>query len=199
MASAALALELVFFALAFGLRSLIQYRRTGSTGLRLPSRDAGAPEWIGSLLFAVALVLIVAAPIAVLAGLAAVDVPTTLNVLGLALAVAGSAVTIWAQLDMGDSWRVGVDANERTELVTRNIYRVVRNPIFSAMVAAAVGLALTVPSWISLLAVLTLVVGLEVQVRLVEEPYLAAVHGDSYDRYCSAAGRFAPRIGVGAR
>jgi hypothetical protein len=49
----------------------------------------------------------------------------------------------------------------------------VRNPIYSSMLAATVGLALVVPNVLSALALIALVVGLELHVRWVEEPYLA--------------------------
>lgn len=197
MAATALVIEIVFFALAFGVRSIIQYRRTGSTGLRIPGPDASAAERVGGLGFVVAIILIVAAPIAALAGWDTFDVPGSVNAVGVVLAVAGAGATVWAQLDMGDSWRIGVDPSETTELVTEGVYQSVRNPIFTAMVIATIGLALMVPSWISIGAVAVLVAALEVQVRVVEEPYLASVHGESYATYRRTAGRFVPGVGNG--
>jgi protein-S-isoprenylcysteine O-methyltransferase Ste14 len=38
-------------------------------------------------------------------------------------------------------------------------------------------------------------VALEIQIRLVEEPYLERVHGDAYRRYATATGRFVPGVG----
>ena len=35
----------------------------------------------------------------------------------------------------------------------------------------------------------------QIQVRLVEEPYLRRVHGDAYRRYAASTGRFLPWIG----
>lgn len=98
---------------------------------------------------------------------------------------------------MGASWRIGVDASERTELVTSGVFAYVRNSTFSAMILAQTGMLLMVPSWVSAAALLALVV---LQVRAVEEPYLHAVHGESYARYAARAGRFVPRVGrtVGA-
>ena len=75
---------------------------------------------------------------------------------------------------MGDSWRIGVDPGERTELVTAGPFAVVRNPIFAAMIPTALGLALLVPSVIAIAGFAALVGALELQVRVVEEPYLAA-------------------------
>jgi protein-S-isoprenylcysteine O-methyltransferase Ste14 len=37
--------------------------------------------------------------------------------------------------------------------------------------------------------------GLEIQVRLVEEPYLIRVHGDAYRTYAARTGRFVPGVG----
>ena len=41
-------------------------------------------------------------------------------------------LTVLAQLQMGASWRVGID-DRPTELVTGGLFRVVRNPIFTAL------------------------------------------------------------------
>lgn len=96
---------------------------------------------------------------------------------------------------MGDSWRVGVDPVERTTLVTDGPFQLVRNPIFTAMLTTAAGLALMAPNGLALGGAVGLLLGLELQVRLVEEPYLMRVHGDSYQRYASRVGRFVPRAG----
>ena len=44
MASTALTLYITWAALAFGWRTLAQYRRTGDTGLRLHA-EANTPQW----------------------------------------------------------------------------------------------------------------------------------------------------------
>lgn len=195
---AAVILEAVFLGLAFGVRSWIQWRRTGSTGFIRPRRGAPLSEMVASVLFIVGLVLLIAAPIADIAGaerLELFDGPAA-AVGGIALGLAGIVLTFVAQLDMGDSWRIGVDAEQRTSLVTGGVFGVVRNPIFSAMVLATIGLVLLVPNGFSITALLALVVGLELQVRVVEEPYLRQVHGEDYRRYLRRAGRFVPGIGM---
>ena len=63
MPELALALYLCYLGLAFVLRSVLQWRRTGSTGFRGISGPPGSAEWVGGLLFAAALVLRLAAPI----------------------------------------------------------------------------------------------------------------------------------------
>lgn len=107
----------------------------------------------------------------------------------------GVLLTFAAQYSMGESWRIGVDPEERTELVTAGAFRLVRNPIFTAMLITATGLAMIIPNVISILGLVALFVALEVQVRLVEEPYLRTVQGAEYRAYAQSAGRFAPGIG----
>ena len=48
---------------------------------------------------------------------------------------------------------------------------------------------------VALLSDLLLIVGLEIQVRLVEEPHLLRSHGESYRRYAERVGRFLPGVG----
>ena len=84
---------------------------------------------------------------------------------------------------------------ERTKLVASGPFRWVRNPIFTAMTVATAGIALLVPNVASLFALAALLLGLELHVRHVEEPYLTRVHGGDYLRYASDTGRFLPGIG----
>ena len=103
--------------------------------------------------------------------------------------------TLGAQFAMGESWRIGVDESEQTEMVTTGPFSIVRNPIFTAMVPTALGLALLVPNVVAIVGFVALVVALEIQVRLVEEPYLLRTHGDAYAQYARRVGRFVPLLG----
>jgi protein-S-isoprenylcysteine O-methyltransferase Ste14 len=105
------------------------------------------------------------------------------------------ASTLWAQLAMGDSWRIGVDERERTALVASGPFRLVRNPIYTSMLLGLGGVALLTPNWPAAVAVVALVAALELQVRLVEEPHLLRVHAETYRRYAAETGRFLPGIG----
>jgi protein-S-isoprenylcysteine O-methyltransferase Ste14 len=194
----ALVLYLAYLALAFGLRTLIQLRRTGSTGFHGLGGRPGSAEWIAGVGFTLALLLGLAAPVLALLGLveplAALDVGAV-HVAGLVLAVVGIAATLYAQVAMGESWRIGVDADERTDLVTSGPFALVRNPIFAAMLPTALGLALLVPSWVALAGLAGLAIALELQVRVVEEPYLLRAHGPAYAEYAARVGRFLPAVG----
>jgi protein-S-isoprenylcysteine O-methyltransferase Ste14 len=198
MATAALIAYVVYLALAFGLRTVLQVRATGSTGFKGLSGRVGSADWFAGILFVVALVVGLAAPVLALVGVAdpidALDV-TAVHVAGAVLFVAGLAGTLAAQVAMGPSWRIGVDPGERTELVTSGPFALVRNPIFAAMLPTSLGLVLMVPSAVALIGLAALVAALELQVRVVEEPYLRRVHGAAYAQYAARAGRFVPLVG----
>jgi protein-S-isoprenylcysteine O-methyltransferase Ste14 len=195
MISAALVLYVVALVVLFGVRSLLQYRRTGSTGFRGISGTPAEPEWWGGVLFVVAMAAGLAGPLLAVLGVTPVDPPAALQVAGLVVALAGFAATLAGQTGMGASWRIGVDRAERTDLVTTGVFAHVRNPIFTAMVTAQAGVVLLVPTWISATALVALIAAVQLQVRTAEEPYLLAAHGDAYAAYAARTGRFVPGIG----
>lgn len=100
---------------------------------------------------------------------------------------------------MGTSWRIGVDPSETTALVRSGVFGYVRNPIFTAMLFAVAGLVLLSPNGAALIALGALLAAIELQVRLVEEPYLHRTHGDAYRDYTASVGRFVPGIGRSIR
>lgn len=192
-----LVLLAVYIGLAFGLRTYLQIRRTGSSGFRGISGRPFSPAWLGGVLFALALVASVAAPLLVLAGHAAPLIqPSWLGDFAGAVACgAGTLFLLWSQGAMGTSWRIGVDDREVTGLVTGGPFAWVRNPIFSGMLFSAAGFVLLLPNRVAVAAYAMLVVAIELQVRFVEEPYLERVHGETYRRYRARVGRFFPGIG----
>jgi protein-S-isoprenylcysteine O-methyltransferase Ste14 len=195
-------LALVFYAvsvaLVFGFRILIQIRRTGSTGFSGLPGHPGSSEWIAGVGFALALVISAAAPVLALLDvvepIAALDT-TGVHVVGIVLTATGIAATFYAQLAMGASWRIGVDPEERTKLVSGGPFALVRNPIYSAMLPTVVGFTMLVPSWVAFAGLLALGLSLELQVRVVEEPHMLRVHGPEYAEYAARVGRFVPGVG----
>jgi protein-S-isoprenylcysteine O-methyltransferase Ste14 len=121
--------------------------------------------------------------------------PASVAYAGCALLLFALPLIALAQHEMAESWRIGID-EERTELVTRGLFRVVRNPIFSGLMAAVLGLVLLLPcAWTVMTAAMILVV-VAIQTRL-EEQHLLAIHGESYRRYAESVGRFFPGVGLG--
>ena len=208
-----------YLTLAFLARTFLQDRATGDGGFRGISGRPGSVEWFAGVGFVVALVAGVAGPVAALFGLGPVAAleQRWVAVTGTVVAVAGVVATLLVQGQMGASWRIGVDASEQTALVTSGAFAYVRNPIFTAMAATGAGLAAMTPNAVSLTGFVLLLVALELQVRVVEEPYLLATHttvpagrtgsatgsptgsveeaSSSYATYAARVGRFVPGIG----
>ncbi|UXA11741.1 isoprenylcysteine carboxylmethyltransferase family protein [Mycobacterium sp. SMC-8] len=200
MPAVALCLFAVFAALGFGWRSWVQRRHTGSTGFKGVTGRPGSPEWFAGVGFVVAIAVAGTAPALQWTGL--VDpllAAPWIHLTGAGVAAAGIAATVYAQRDMGDAWRIGVDASETTTLVRTGVFARVRNPIFAAMIVFAFGVTLVTPNVVAIAGFVILVVTIELQVRTVEEPYLRAAHGAPYRDYLAAVGRFVPGVGTVSR
>ena len=194
----ALGVYVVGLLLAFGARTWMQIRRTGTSGYRGISGRRGSLAWWGGVLFPAAVLLGLLAPVLALTGATAPWSPLdhrAAAVTGFIVAIGGLAVVLTAQTAMGGSWRIGVDEGERTELVTAGPFGMVRNPIFTGMGAVAIGVALMVPTPPAAIAAICLVAAVQIQVRVVEEPYLQRTHGKDYAGYAARAGRFLPGLG----
>lgn len=197
MAALALILYLIMFLVVFVLRTVMQKRATGDSGIRAGVLGAapGSLEWVAGWMLVLALVAGLAAPIVELAGFDPLVEIGWLRVVGAVVAAAGIALTFLAQTNMGAEWRIGIDTEERTGLVTEGAFRLVRNPIFSAMIVSGVGLALMVTNVVAIVGAVALIVAIELQVRVVEEPHLRRLHGDAYRAYAARVGRFVPGLG----
>jgi len=205
----ALVLVLFWFLSLFVFRSALQWWQTGSTGVKGFSGKVGSLEWNAGLMASFGLACGGAAPRLACGGAAPLAAlfgwpggglffaSHPLHLLGAVLTTLGIIGAWVSQVSMGHSWRVGVDQSEETTLVTEGLFSWVRNPIFSFILVSGVGLVALVPNAPAVLALVLTAVGIELQVRAVEEPYLSRVHGAAYEAYCSQTGRFFPGVGRG--
>ncbi len=197
MAVAGLGLFLLMVLVIVGLRSVLQRCSTGDSGIRggLFDPSFGTREWFAAWMLFFAVLCAVAAPLAELAGLDPFTSSREIRGTGVAVALLGIVLAFLSELNLGDEWRIGVDPDESTDLVTGGAYGVVRNPIFSTMIVTGVGLALVVPNPVSVAGVVLMIAAIQLQVRAVEEPHLARLHGETYRHYTRRVGRFVPLIG----
>ena len=111
---------------------------------------------------------------------------------GVALMVAGQAGTFWCYAALGDSWRIGIRRKEKTNLITCGPYKRVRHPIYAFQMLILAGVALALPTPLSLI-----ILGLHGLCSSIkasdEEAYLGAVHAEEYAAYMKCTGRFVPR------
>lgn len=116
------------------------------------------------------------------------------HVIGAALLFGGIALLVVAQLNLGASWRIGIEEGSSPGLVTSGFYRFCRNPIFFAILIMLAGYTLLLPTRLSLALLIGAFIGIRQQV-LTEEAYLSRTYGDAYRAYARDVGRFVPGIG----
>ena len=113
---------------------------------------------------------------------------------GAALLFGGLALLVVAQLNLGASWRIGIEEGSSPGLVTSGFYRFCRNPIFFAILIMLAGYTLLLPTRLSLALLVGAFIGIRQQV-MTEEAYLSRTYGDAYRAYARHVGRFVPGIG----
>lgn len=165
----------------------VHFDRKGDVRQRLRDRAAGVGLLI---LFATA----------VLAGLERVELASTelQRTIGIALGFGGALAMFSAQLGLGASWRIGIDPNARTPLVTGGWYAFCRNPIYLCVFIHLVGFALLVPNVVTWVIVGCMILGIRVQ-TLREERWLRETYAAEWREYAARVGRFVPFIGRLAR
>ena len=117
-----------------------------------------------------------------------------LQAAGLGLWALGIAVGVWAAQAIGGYGAVsGVTVDH--QLVSDGPYRHVRHPIYTALIAIAVGTTLVFRSYL-LLGVAALSIVTHLWWAAAEEKLLSSPEGlgDAYRTYASRTGRFLPRV-----
>ncbi len=112
---------------------------------------------------------------------------------GFGAGIIGLSVCLYAQIKMGQSWRVGIDENEKTVLVQSGIYKFIRNPTYLGLFVLNLGVWLIWPTWTVFIFNLLFIYTLEIQVRC-EEDFLETVHGENFIQYKKHTKRYVPWI-----
>jgi len=111
-----------------------------------------------------------------------VSLPAGFQWVGMALIIAGAAVSTAAVLRFGASGFAGLRPEVDTGLVRRGLHAHVRHPIYSGLIIASLGWMLVTPDPPTLLCVSITFLYLPVGIRL-EEAKLILRHGDAYRTY----------------
>lgn len=101
-----------------------------------------------------------------------------------------SLILVWfAQGQMANSWRIGIDEAHKTQLITHGMFSFSRNPIFLGIMIANMGLFLVIPNAFTLLIVSLSTVSINTQIRL-EETFLKKEFGELYEEYLKKVRRW---------
>lgn len=179
---------LAFVLIAFVLRSYLVWRRAGVNPVVF-GRSDGPVDFIERVYrLPVVLIAVVAVLFTFFPSVYQYTSPLVwlervyVKVAGLVLLTSSFIWISVAQIQMGTSWRIGIDQANRTDLVHSGLFTVSRNPIFLGMRAALVGFFLSIPNAFMMLAMVLGDVLMQIQVRL-EEAHLAGHHGSEYAEY----------------
>jgi protein-S-isoprenylcysteine O-methyltransferase Ste14 len=96
---------------------------------------------------------------------------------------------IIAQIQMGQSWRIGFSQYDDTQLIKTGLFRLSRNPVFLGMLVTQVAFFLVVPNAVTFMILFQVFQLLQIQVRL-EEEYLTSEHSEEYKNYCQRTRRW---------
>jgi len=100
-----------------------------------------------------------------------------------------------SQLQLGSSWRFGIDRmHPPDELIRHGVFARSRNPIYLGLILTGVGLFLAMPNAISLAVPNLAFVLLQSRVRI-EELFMEEVFGDQYRAYRRETPRWLIRLG----
>lgn len=177
-----------FLGFAFLWRSYLVWKTTGVNPYKL-GRTESAHDYIGVLfrfvlaacVFVVILYVFFPAGYTFLTPIEWVNY-SALIWIGIVLLLVALLWMLLAQSNMGRSWRIGIDADAKTDLVQNGLFSLSRNPIFLGMRVMLIGFFLVLPNALTLVIWILGDVLMQIQVRL-EEAHLRALHGNLYNAY----------------
>lgn len=101
---------------------------------------------------------------------------------GVGVTALGLGVAVWARVHLGRLWSGTVAIKSRHSIVRSGPYGAARHPIYSGLLLALLGTAITRGTLGALIGLVLLVFGIFVRIRH-EETLLIAHFGDEYRRY----------------
>lgn len=186
---------IIFFLLVFVLRSFLLWKRTKVNPLTFNKGD-DAHGYNGKVFGIISLIeLIIVSIYAFVPSWHKFLLPfwylenEALVYIGWGLLIS-SLIFVWlAQSNMKDSWRIGIDEENKTELITNGFFSYSRNPIFLGVMIANIGLFLVLPNAFTMLIIALSTVSINTQIRL-EEEFLLKEFGNKYKEYKASVRRW---------
>jgi protein-S-isoprenylcysteine O-methyltransferase Ste14 len=114
---------------------------------------------------------------------------SNIEIIGVIITAIGVLFFELAIIFMKSSWRVGVDKEIKTELITNGIYKYSRNPAFVGFDMMFIGLFLSYPNFATLIVTSVNLVAIHLQI-LQEERFLQDSFGVEYIKYKKLTPRY---------
>lgn len=178
----------VYFGLAFVLKSIMIAREIGKNPLVLPKDDSAyglIGRYFKTVLIAVFFYVAIQCFFEIKPqNFLPIKQLETQNIqyFGVFLLILALIWTIIAQNHLKDSWRIGIDTDTKTNLITSGFFSFSRNPIFLGMIVSLFGLFFSQPNAFTALFLIVGYVLIQIQIRL-EEEFLLKQHRETYQQY----------------
>jgi protein-S-isoprenylcysteine O-methyltransferase Ste14 len=185
----ALVLLVVFYGIYFS-KMLIQRRQGIQTNQVGVGEKSAAVRRVERTMSVATLSVVAAEVVSIYLGTGS-GRPAALAV-GLTLGIAGDLLFAAAVCTMRSSWRAGIPAEDKTELVTDGLYRFSRNPAFFGFDLVYLGVLILCFNPVLLAFSLFAIVMLHLQI-LQEERFLTQTFGAPYRAYCAQVRRYLGR------
>jgi protein-S-isoprenylcysteine O-methyltransferase Ste14 len=117
-----------------------------------------------------------------------------LGIVGVAATYLGLGLTLWSRFRLGRYWSGVVALKQDHRLIQSGPYQVVRHPLYSGIILAAIGMGFYTTTWSSLLGIALLTACFERRAHK-EDALLAAEFGAEFETYRQRTGRLIPRLG----
>jgi len=112
---------------------------------------------------------------------------------GATLLAAGLAFSAWARHHLGHNWSGTVTLMQGHELIRTGPYRIVRHPIYTGLLTAILGTAVTLGQWRGLVALVLFTGGILRKISI-EERLMCEIFPDQYARYSAEVPALVPLI-----
>jgi protein-S-isoprenylcysteine O-methyltransferase Ste14 len=96
---------------------------------------------------------------------------------------------------MGSAWRIGINPQEKSKLITDGPFRFVRHPIYAFQIVMLAGAFLLLPTLASLVILIIHLVCVLAKATD-EESHLEKIYGQAYLDYMARTGRLFPKLKI---
>jgi protein-S-isoprenylcysteine O-methyltransferase Ste14 len=115
------------------------------------------------------------------------------DIAGALLVAAGLGFAVWARIHLAGNWSGTVTVKQDHELVRSGPYALVRHPIYTGLLLAAIGTVVAIDRWSALVA-LALMATAFLRKIVIEERFMADAFGPAYATYSRTTARLVPYL-----
>ena len=174
-----IAILFIFYSCYF--LKMIMQKKKGIKTDQLGKGKAGFAKAIEIVMKAATYIVPVVEVISIVLGTTAL--PVGVRVAGICIGVIGDVVFIISVITMRDNWRAGVSKTDKTELVTKGIYQISRNPAFLGFDLVYISILMMFFNWGLLIVSVFAAFMFHLQIVNVEEDFLLSAFGEEYIEY----------------